>query len=296
MKPTDLAHRNLAWAIASPPLIEHADGQAIWPDDRWYQELKTTLSAIKGDPPLPAKPHHFRLGGYFEELLIWWLDQPHGLNLIEANLPVRDRHRTLGEFDLLVDNRGCVEHWEVAVKFYLGSGDLRDTCRWFGPNTADRLDLKLARLTEHQLHLSSHPVAKRLLQDKGIAVQRTRCVIKGRLYYPWDLFAMDDFGYLSNAGAQHEKGWWLNRTAFQNIFAPKPYRWAYLQKQHWLSIIVPNDRLAEMNFSEACDFLIQPGQPQAIQLAAMVDGREVNRGFIIDENWSKRVYSVSPTS
>ena len=289
MKPIDLAYRNNAWAIAGPPLIDHTDGLAIWPDERWYRELMTTLSTIEGSPPLPAKPHHFRLGGYFEELLIWWLNQPHGLSLIEANLPVRDGHRTVGEFDLLVDNQGCVEHWEVAVKFYLGSGDLRKSNRWFGPNTADRLDLKLGRLAQHQLRLSSHPVAKRLLQDKGIGVQRTRCVIKGRLYYPWDLFEADDFGYLSNAGAQHEKGWWLNHTAFRNTFAPKPYRWVFLQKQHWLSTIVPNDRLAEMDFTEACDFLIQPGQPQAIQLAAMVDGREVNRGFVIDENWSKRV-------
>jgi hypothetical protein len=289
IKPDDLAYRNLAWAIASPPLMEHFDDQSIWPDSNWYRELTSTLSQLHGSPPLPPRPHHFRLGGYFEELLIWWLKQSHGVNLIEANLAVRTRKRTIGEFDLLVDNGGDMEHWEVAVKFYLGKGDLRQADHWFGPNTADRLDVKLARLTQHQLRLSSHPVARRLLQDKGIALARSRCIMKGRLYYPWDLFAGNDFDHLSKVSPNHEKGWWVSRTDFLKWHAPQSYRWVFLPKQHWLSTIIPNDRIPEMDFRETRDFVTQPGQPQAIQLAAMIDGREVSRGFVVDERWLERV-------
>lgn len=294
IKPADLAQRNLAWAITSPPLMNPIGKQSIWPDARWYQELKSTLARTLGQPPLPPGPHHFRLGSYFETLYIWWLKQPHGINLLEANLPVRTKTRTLGEFDLLVDNQGCTEHWEIAVKFYLGSGDLKRTDRWFGPNTADRLDLKLARLTDHQLQLSNHPVAQQLLHERNITVEKTRCIIKGRLYYPWDLFAKDTFGFLDRTNPHHQKGWWLTRTDFQNLSAAESYRWVFLQKQHWLSSVVPGDRLPEMDFTAACEFLTQPGQQQAMQLAALLDGGEVSRGFIVDENWCERVSHNSP--
>ncbi|KOO09774.1 type II citrate synthase, partial [Vibrio xuii] len=63
-----------------------------------------------------------------------------------------DNGQTLGAIDLVLKNHesGQLEHWEVAIKFYL-----LHQGTWFGPNAYDQLDKKLARMLTHQLKMSS---------------------------------------------------------------------------------------------------------------------------------------------
>ncbi|CAM5307721.1 hypothetical protein SSTU70S_03703 [Stutzerimonas stutzeri] len=97
-----------------------------------------------------------RLGLYYERLWQFVLCQVPDVELLAANLPIRQAGHTLGELDLLLRAAEGVHHLELAVKFYLGldqtEGHRHD--HWFGPGSLDRLDLKLAHLRKHRLPLA----------------------------------------------------------------------------------------------------------------------------------------------
>ena len=169
--------RDLAWTIQSPGLLDPAykqyqpspggDGAArpvaAVIDDGWcerqFLQHRQWLRGLDADPRGLIewlKPHYDsfgkplsnpRLGYYFESLVEFWLRYGCAYQPLIAHLPVKDAQRTVGEFDyLFMDSaRQAVQHWEVAVKFYLHHEDANGRILWYGPNPRDRLDLKLQR-------------------------------------------------------------------------------------------------------------------------------------------------------
>lgn len=219
------AVRDLAWLLGSPPLLPApgpwpTDPGIDWPDDRYWQAqlaLATPwLDALDRDPAaltdaLAADRDH-RLGRRAETLLACWLawpDNPH-YRLLARNLPIDREGRRFGEADFLVEHKpsGRLEHWELAVKFYLG---LEHDC-WLGPGRRDRLDLKLARLATHQLRLPLRP-----------RPARRRCVLKGRLFRP-----------AQPLGEQAGPCWWRLDDLLADPAAPH-WRWLPLPRDAWLA-------------------------------------------------------------
>lgn len=283
------AQRDLTWVIKSAPLMVF-DSPGIWPDSDWY----SSLTIPDGENiPLPPDPHHFRLGAHFEELIDWWLDHNSDWRRIMRNLQVyaqsRTEVRTVGEFDFIVTNAELTEHWEVAVKFYLGVEDTSKPNNWFGANTEDRLDKKLERLRSHQLRLSEHPSAKSLLAGHGIQIQNTRCIIKGRLFYPYAACEQQSYSPPAGANASHESGWWLGRESFGDTMTTKSSRWFVLQKQHWLSTITADDDVPTLSLADLMNRLFEPASQQAVHVAELIDSVEISRGFVVNEKWVNRV-------
>lgn len=135
--------RDLAWAIASPPLMILDDPGCRWYDDQWYQyQYSVSVPWLKA---LDRQPEQLqqrvdslrdrRMGKYFETLWAFWLEQETRYEVIQQNLPLRGDGDTLGELDFLLLDKttGKYLHWEMAVKFYLGVGDTRSQASWDGP-------------------------------------------------------------------------------------------------------------------------------------------------------------------
>ena len=80
-------------------------------------------------------------------------------------------------------------HWEVAVKFYLGVGDTREMYNWHGPNLRDRLDIKVHHLLNRQSLISKNHLVRQWLGRQGIVIDQCAVILKGRLYYPWQVYA-----------------------------------------------------------------------------------------------------------
>lgn len=256
-----------------------------------------SLDPIPGiDIPDPPHPHRFRLGRHFERLLLAWLDAAPEYRLIAANLPVRDGKRTVGEFDFIVDTPGGVEHWEAAVKFYLGADDLADAGRWFGPNTSDRLDLKLARLHEHQLLLAEAPAAQRLLAERDLTIERSRCFMKGRLFHPLEGFEAGERQAPVSINPNHERGWWSSLAEFQARFADETARFVYLPKSLWLAPQQARDIDDPLSFWEILDLLQSNVAEQATHLAVVGEGGEISRGFVVTREWLTRVNDARAAS
>lgn len=186
--------RDLAWACFSPVLLrcsqlpdrgELADCQFPLNTQRhqWLLQLDREPTPLLDHL---ARSKQTRLGLYFETLWQFFLQHDPEVELLAHNLPVRDGTRTLGEFDLLYfcRQRQRAVHLELALKFYLCATDCPGDAwhHWLGPNSQDRLDLKLDRLLHHQIRLGEKPQARLELAKLGAEDPLREIHIKGRLY------------------------------------------------------------------------------------------------------------------
>ncbi len=264
--------RDLIWCIRSPALLSDAESE-LFPSDQWFAE-QTILENLETDAP----PEHFRLGIHFEKIYQYWLNHHETYQLRAANLQVQGTDRTLGEFDLLVADIDRVEHWELAIKFYINYQDSTNASVWFGPDPTDNLAGKVRRMLTHQLTLGQTPEAQQLLRNKNIDLNGTRCIVKGRLYHPWQRQQVPP----SMVNPRHLQGWWLHEKDLSEL---KEYSVVYLSKQHWLSEICPEDDLALLT-PEALKQFLQDTTQIAPQFALLdLNRREISRGFILKSRW-----------
>lgn len=278
--------RNLAWSLGSPPLLLRGDAGVEWPDDAWYTGLLNgfmpRLRALDAAPePLLdrlARSRDRRLGRYFEILWQYWLEQDPRYELLFANLPVRDAGRTLGEFDLIVRDRrrGTTEHWEIALKFYLGQGDTAQPGSWWGPARRDRLDRKTARLLQHQCRLSGHPQAREQLAALGVRIDVCRILLKGRLFYPYRSRAPAPSG----SNPAHLRGEWIRACELASL---PDGNWLALEKHDWLAPL-SGVSAPLLSTAQLRDWWHSLPAPRPVCVAGVDYGTETGRLFLLPDD------------
>lgn len=281
---------NLLWALAHSDISEISSLPWLPPARR--AELKDFFAAPAMRASLENILHRVvesassrRLGVYFENLWAFAFKYHPQYHLIARNLPLRQAGKTLGELDFVVcylpDD--AIEHWEVAVKFYLQVGD-----SWVGPGLKDRLDIKLARTRDHQLPIIHQPEAEALLRDQGIEIQRQWTLMPGRRFRPLQTAAGgDDY-------------WWADWLTFRHHFAEphfaeQHWHWLQLPKQCWLAPCTHPQDTALLSLSEAEAEITQRLEARGpLCVAAIHDQREVSRGFIVPDDWAARAQAILP--
>lgn len=184
--------RQLGFAIASCNILRHLPQDLcithafqLHSDDVWQQHFLDYLPKLQAldHNPQPvldfvAKLKSTRLGLRFEMLVWFWLldDTYHPYQLLGHSIQVIDGPRTIGELDFLIFNRDLkrIEHWEIAVKYYLAEHDY-SLQHWYGLNRSDRLARKLLHFTEKQFQF------QQALQHE---IEARFCMLKGQLYLP----------------------------------------------------------------------------------------------------------------
>ena len=281
--------RDLVWAVASPPLVVADQATCQWYTADWYRQQALASSGLFADAEqypdalesAVAADKDRRLGKYFETLWAYWLQHSAHYDIVARNLAIRDGSDTLGELDLVVFDKiqRRTWHWELAVKFYLGTGSGRQQAQWLGPNQRDRLDRKLAHLRQRQSQLSQQPRAREVLADQGIAIDACGVILKGRLYYP--LFAA---GARPPAGAsaEHIRAHWCR---FSDLAHTEPQlQWLPLPGSGWLADIV--NPQAQCYQTRAILNAIAEGEYQLpLQLAQIQKNTQIKRLFIVPDHW-----------
>ncbi|SHF13878.1 hypothetical protein SAMN04487965_1458 [Microbulbifer donghaiensis] len=279
---------NLLWALGAPDIVR---GSGLpWLPAQRRAELTAYFSraeiAARLAPLLDVELRNRdergsagRLGVYFENLWAFAFANHPAYALLHRNLPLRAAGRTLGELDFVVRHQpsGSVEHWEIAVKFYLQvAGEY-----WVGPGLRDRLDIKLARMREHQLPLIRQPAAVEILQHKDIHIDRQWALMPGRLFRPLGEDA-EPLHTAINPGACHY--WWAPLDEFQFHFCERPLHWIRLPKRTWLA-----ERNHPLSGADSCatlaDHLRTMDLRSPVCVAALNTHREVSRGFIVPDDW-----------
>lgn len=154
------------WIALTPPLIK--------PDDPPLAELPF----IKDQTAIPI-PYsgNSRLGFWYQHLCLQHFQAQPDYNVIADEIQLNHNGRTIGAIDFIIEHlpTKTIEHWEVAIKFYLLFDGL-----WYGPNSKDRLDLKLNHMLTHQLAMSQHECFQNQHPEFGTPVPKL--LLQGRLY------------------------------------------------------------------------------------------------------------------
>ncbi len=241
MQPNQFKHRivrDLAWVIASPPLLSGIKNNTLWLDHSFclkeYADCLSALIKLDTDPqPLILQIEQLkskRLGYRFESFINFWLKISPNYVPLAHNIQLIENKQTLGEVDFIIQNSATKEiiHLEVAVKFYLGTTPFENDFRWFGTNTNDQLGKKQQHLIEHQTQLiRKYPT---LIKYK---IDQRYCLVKGRLFYPFDTKTPDTPP--NSATQNHLKGFWLKQNnSNQNKLKNKQLLYPLI-KHEWLS-------------------------------------------------------------
>ncbi|MCA2962100.1 MAG: DUF1853 family protein [Silvanigrellales bacterium] len=267
----------------------------------------------------PTLPHlGGRLGLLFEQIVFALLRR--GQETVLTDTPVREgqgrTERTLGAFDALVLNSERVEHWEMAVKFYLQTHPSSEWHHCVGPGTRDRLDLKGTKTFLQQLPLSSTPRGREVLRGALVScgVSPTlplhmRAFTKGTVFYRWPApwtraqghaqttlsaspFSPNEAWRASvvpkGLAPNHAKRWWIapaDAPALRNAFPDALL--APLPRLRWLGGVSPKQAVVHAETWEV--FLgslagrLEDLQGRSECLLASVheprEGKEISRGF-----------------
>jgi hypothetical protein len=289
--------RDLAWAIASPPLLNLEQAPCSWYRDEWYRDLY--MASQDWLRRLDEAPEELqqrldqqkdrRLGRYFETLWAFWLDNNPRFEVIEQNLPLRDEGKTLGELDFLVLDKTSDKylHWEVAVKFYLGLGDIREHTNWHGPGKKDRLDLKVEHLLNRQSVICQRPVVQKLLRGMDHHVDACGVILKGRLFYPYATF---ENGIMPvDANPHHLRSYWLTMSDLQRKYAVAHHEikhFSPLVGYGWMASAQQDHKIAWLSMAELLE-AIQNGDyrlPLYVS-CGQEDGRN-ERFFVVADHWT----------
>lgn len=188
--------RQLAFAIASPNILKQIPQDLVLkhafelhPDIFWQQQFEQYHSRLEQLDLNPNELTHFiaklkstRLGLRFEYLMWFWLQDSeyHHLKIIGHSIQIIDGRHTVGELDFLILNQMTqhVEHWEVALKFYLSEPSLL-LKEWYGLNRSDTLFRKLNHFSQKQFQFDHID-----LNQQQYKIDRKFAVLKGQLYLP----------------------------------------------------------------------------------------------------------------
>lgn len=292
------AVRDLAWTLTAAPLLQDAQWLQRHPltGSQWAQQpasLADWLQQLDADASTLelwlARSSNRRLGLYYEKLWQFALHHAPGVQLLAANVAIRQGANTLGEMDLLSRDKHGDHHTELACKFFLGPTHAcaNEPLNWLGPGGQDRLGLKLAHLRQRQLTLSSRAEAQATLASLHIQHAQAELWLAGYLFYPWPNGCAMPLG----AHPQHLRGHWLYHKqwpAFAGQYQAE--RWQILPRSRWLAParVEQADSFSVAQLTEQLHASGQEPSPLlVVQLALRADGdwHEVQRLFVVSDGW-----------
>ncbi|MBT4838802.1 MAG: DUF1853 family protein [Methylococcales bacterium] len=293
------AVRDLAWVIESPYLMDESTYSWLFFDDQsridFYHQFNEHLVDIDECPSelmkmLEQRPSH-RLGYYFEDLVCFWLSHLSNVENIVRNKQIKNRDRTLGEFDFLFfdPQKNRHFHWEVAIKFYLSMDNKRAWKKWVGPNANDNLDQKLSKLIHFQSQLAGARESEAFLADMGINNLVSKILLKGYFFYHYDEFCSQIIQSPYQASSTHLRGWWQSIDELKNI-KHEQVNWIVLEKFSWFSPLGLNEEVKPFSLDEVIqhfDDLEENFYPvMLMEISENENGlKEVSRGFVVPESF-----------
>ncbi len=296
--------RNLIWLLQSENLLHaHPSGIEQLVNLKPSREFISRIHSSDFENLLSKNLADLKsgfLGSYFEALYAFYLKHEPCYEIAAQNLQIHENGKTIGEFDFIVLDKRFDQHvhHELAIKFYLGVPQ-HQAHLWIGPQSVDRLDLKIEKLRQQQLNLANHPSAQKRLAQLGIEVVASQALVKGFLFKPEYPPGVSIPPYINPA---HLKGNWLKPSELAHYQhrlgedAEKSF-WMRLDKRNWLApqcfAIDAREHSSPMPWNILCEKLdtgtLMENRP--IQLARLGKHSshwlEEERLFIVPEDWPR---------
>lgn len=174
--------------------------------------------------------------------------------------------KTIGAIDLILKNRTLdqLEHWEVAIKFYLLHEGV-----WYGPNAHDQLHTKLDRMLSHQLKMSERPEFRQMLPlDQS---PKERLLMQGRLYinpFSNEVPPKECLGFALNPSQIN--GYWCYQSQWSLINKPL----YHLSKPNWA---IGTDDFSQPIENQWSDLSMHKQQMANSGLSCQIIGHKIQR-------------------
>ncbi|WP_296192187.1 MULTISPECIES: DUF1853 family protein [unclassified Psychrobacter] len=175
------------------------------------KELDTTNAYQSLTRYLLKRPSPNRLGFHFEGLLSFWLEDGfarklHRYETLANNVQLYNGKQTTGELDLILYNHenNLVEHWELAIKFFMGSAPFAPI-DWVGINSNDNLQRKMTHMQTKQFRT----VWVETKSHGQVKIDKRYGVIKGRFFLPMNIANFVYPHWLAPSFPMHE---WCDKT------------------------------------------------------------------------------------
>ena len=175
------------------------------------KELDTTNAYQALTRYLLKRPSPNRLGFHFEGLLSFWLEDGfarklHRYETLANNVQLYNGKQTTGELDLILYNHenNLVEHWELAIKFFMGSAPFAPI-DWVGINSNDNLQRKMTHMQTKQFRT----VWVETKSHGQVKIDKRYGIIKGRFFLPMNIANFVYPHWLAPSFPMHE---WCDKT------------------------------------------------------------------------------------
>ncbi len=217
------------------------------------EELDTTTAYQDLTHYLLKRPSPSRLGFHFEGLLSFWLEdgfarQLHPYKMLANNVQLYSGKQTTGELDLILYNHeeSLVEHWELAIKFFMGSAPFAPE-NWVGINSRDNLERKMTHMQTKQFRSVWVDT-----EDHGrLRIDKRYGIIKGRFFLPIHTTEFKHPSWLEPSFPIHE---WCDKNDLTNLATIDT---TLLRRAHYVEWFSKRDfydghdaRLSSLNLSE----------------------------------------------
>ncbi|CAM2775231.1 DUF1853 family protein [Vibrio rarus] len=189
------------WIATTPPLFH---GDEVIMDGNTFPHSTQQMPNYRGNS---------RLGFIYQHVCEQLIEQQTHLSLQATELQLNHEKRTIGELDFILFNHANhrLEHWEVAIKFYL----LHDKL-WYGPNASDRLDKKLNHMLHRQLQHSASDVF--IQQYPQWQYLSPHLLMQGRLYVnPFEREPIPSHCQHKQINQSQISGYWCYRHQMKRI-------------------------------------------------------------------------------
>ncbi|UIP28933.1 DUF1853 family protein [Photobacterium sp. TLY01] len=245
--------RHFRHVLDMPVLTQGVDHQV---SDKW-------LGKFRDRAIIPADAHYDgnqRLGFYYQWLWQQLINHHPDFELVGEEIQLHEAKRTLGAIDFLVFNKQSnqLEHWEVAIKFYLAYQQ-----RWLGPNSADNLDNKINKMIQHQLAMTQHQAYKDQYAKSLGQPSCQRLIVQGRLF---DHFRNEESGSALPINPDVHKGLWCFQSQAEDLS---------------LKILTKRDWLTPPSYSSMPTLMV----PSAITVPTQGVAEDNQVWFIVPDHW-----------
>lgn len=289
--------RLLQWCINSPELAFAEDVPSLKSED--HSSFNHWLMTLDQKPD---KLHRYleakntkRLGLYFESLWQFYLENGPNWQLINHNLQIIEKKQTLGELDVLALNSNLGNlHLELAVKFYLQHPNQsgKETHHWLGPQSRDRLDIKLQTFNEKQFPILHHSQCQKLLANANLTQPiHQRLIFKGYLFHQFQ----NSYSLPKAVNPQCHMGEWLHQKDITEL-TQEHDTWTFVRKPLWLGPLqlpkLESDHLiisAKKANKGVMEHFSDTPNNYALMLIKLIEKQnefhEVKRYFIVADAW-----------
>ncbi|MAA78181.1 MAG: hypothetical protein CL916_02895 [Deltaproteobacteria bacterium] len=289
------AHRDLSFLIASPSLLKNTATVPAISSTEWWNLFVSSMDAIKKDDSSPQRLNDFvdtqrqyKLGLYAEDLFLYFLDNFSEYEILVHDMQVFIDKRSIGAFDFIVKAKdGTIEHWEMAIKYFVQYRPSPSWIDFIGPGGKDSLYRKMNKMLGRQILLGDRIPAQEGLVKKGIPLpQKKRIVSMGKLF---SHFGTQFIPPVDGDPNQPTGCWAFLHQFVEYIKNDKEHRWAYRKHPYWIAPILTKNEDELMNQKEVSIFVEE--QEKHVMLSELKKTKkgweECQRWFVMPNNWKK---------